>query len=146
MNEGTKIWLANPESHPVDVPGGQVVALMERVYEAEGPAQEDDSEGMVWQAAKDFMDHEHQQLEEALCACRHLFARVISVLRVSSFLFYHSKGDLSHTSIVKHQNNIGKWSAVKQWVRQFPVACQEEERKGMEHLLAIGIIQESNST
>ena len=47
---------------------------------------------------------------------------------------------------MQHQINTGDHPAVKQRVRRYPAARREEERKLVEDMLAIGIIQESNST
>ena len=49
------------------------------------------------------------------------------------------------TDIVQHHINTGDHPAVKQQVHQYPVARREEERKLVEYMLSIGIIQESNS-
>ena len=67
-----------------------------------------------------------------MAACQHLFAA--------------GKGDLGQTDIVKHQLNTGDQPAIKQRVRRYPAARREEERQLVEDMLAIGIIQESNST
>ena len=66
-----------------------------------------------------------------MAACRHLFAA--------------GKGDLGRTNIVKHQINTGDQPAIKQRVRRYPAVRREEERQLVEDMLAIGIIQESNS-
>ena len=60
-------------------------------------------------------------------------------------LFAAGKGDLGRTNIVKHQINTGDQPAIKQRVRCYPEACREEDRELIEDMLAIGIIQESNS-
>ena len=46
---------------------------------------------------------------------------------------------------MKHQIHMGNQPAIKQRVRRYPAARQEEERQLVEDMLAIGIIQESNS-
>ena len=48
-------------------------------------------------------------------------------------------------SLVQHQINTGDHPAVKQRVRRYPAARSEEERRLVEDMLAIMIIQESNS-
>ena len=60
-------------------------------------------------------------------------------------LFAKGKGDLGRTDIVQHQIHTGDQPAIKQRVRRYPVARREEERQLVEDMLAIGIIQESNS-
>ena len=60
-------------------------------------------------------------------------------------LFAKGKGDLGRTDIVQHQIHTGDQPAIKQRVRRYPAARREEERQLVEDMLAIGIIQESNS-
>ena len=60
-------------------------------------------------------------------------------------LFVKGKGDLGRTDIVQHQIHTGDQPAVKQRVRRYPAARREEEQQLVEDMLAIGIIQESNS-
>ena len=60
-------------------------------------------------------------------------------------LLAEGKGDLGRTDIVQHQIHTGDQPAIKQQVRRYPAARREEERQLVEDLLAIGIIQESNS-
>ena len=60
-------------------------------------------------------------------------------------LFATEKGDLGRTDIVQHQIHTGDQPGVKQRVRRYPAARREEERQLVEDMLAIGIIQESNS-
>ena len=76
-------------------------------------------------------DEECQQLRAAMAARKHLFAA--------------GKGDLGWTYIVQHQIHTGDQPAIKQRVRHYPVPCWEEERQLVEDMLAIRIIQESNS-
>ena len=72
-----------------------------------------------------------RQLQAAMAARKHLFAK--------------GKGDLGRTDIVQHQIHTGDQPAIKQRVRRYPAARREEERQLVEDILAIGIIQESNS-
>ena len=60
-------------------------------------------------------------------------------------LFAKGKGDLGRTDIVQHQIHTGDQPAIKQRVIHYPAARREEERQPVEDMLAIGIIQESNS-
>ena len=60
-------------------------------------------------------------------------------------LFATEKGDLGRTDIVQHQIHTGDQPAIKQRVRRYPAARREEERQLVEDMLAIRIIQESNS-
>ena len=60
-------------------------------------------------------------------------------------LFAKGKGDLGRTDIVQHQIHTGVQPAIKQRVRRYPAARREEIRQLVEDMLAIGIIQESNS-
>ena len=66
-------------------------------------------------------------------------------MAASKHLFAKGKGDLVRTDIVQHQIHTGDQPAIKQRVRRYPAACREEERQLIEDMLAIGIIQESNS-
>ena len=54
-------------------------------------------------------------------------------------------GDLGQTDLVWHQINTGDHPVVKQRVRRYPAVRREEERKLVEDMLAIGMIQESSS-
>ena len=74
---------------------------------------------------------ECRQLQAAMAARKHLFAK--------------GKGDLGRTDIIQHQIHTGDQPAIKQRVRRYPAARLEEERQLVEDMLAIGIIQESNS-
>ena len=60
-------------------------------------------------------------------------------------LFATGKGDLGRTDIVQHQIHTGDQASIKQRVRRYPAARREEERQLVVDMLAIGIIQESNS-
>ena len=54
-------------------------------------------------------------------------------------------GDLGRTDIVQHQTNTGDLPPIKQRVRRYLSARREEERKLVEDMLEIVIIQESSS-
>ena len=87
--------------------------------------------GLVERAAPHLTDEECQQLRTAMAAHRHLFPT--------------GKGDLGRTDIVQHQIHRGDQPVIKQRVRRYPAARCEEERQLIEDMLAIRIIQESNS-
>ena len=91
----------------------------------------DEVNGLVERAAPHLTDEECQQLRAAMAARKHLFAA--------------GKGDLGRTDIVQHQIHTGDQPAIKQRVRRYPAARREEERQLVEDMLAMGIIQESNS-
>ena len=137
VNQDTTIWLANSGSRPVEIAQDQVVAMAERVSESEGMEQRDDSTDtdevnwLVQLAAQHLTESEQQQLGAALHHRQHLFAT--------------GKGDLGRTDIVQYQINTGDHPAVIQRVRRYPATRQEQECKLVEDMLAIGIIQESNS-
>ena len=130
----SRIWLANVGPQPE---GNEVVVMAECVTEGPGasPGDErsdgDEISGLVERAAPHLTDEEREELRTAMTARRHLFAT--------------SKGDLGRTDIVKHQINTGDQPAIKQRVRRYPAAHREEERRLVEDMLAIGIIQESSS-
>ena len=97
----------------------------------ERPGRRDEVNGLVERAAPQLTDEECQQLRATMAACKHLFAA--------------GKGDLGRTDIVQHQIHTGDQPAIKQRVRRYPAARREEERQLVEDMVAIGIIQESNS-
>ena len=57
----------------------------------------------------------------------------------------HANTYLGQTDIIQHQIHKVDQPAIKQRVRPYPAAHREEERQLVEDMLAIGIIQESNS-
>ena len=87
--------------------------------------------GLVERASPHLTSEECRQLQTAMAAHKHLFAK--------------GKGDLGRTDIVQHQIHTGDQPAIKQRVRRYLAARREEERQLVEDMLAIGIIQESNS-
>ena len=91
----------------------------------------DEVNGLVERAAPHLTSEECRQLQAAMAARKHLFAK--------------GKGDLGRTDIVQHQIHTDHQPAIKQRVRHFPAARREEERQLVEDMLAIRIIQESNS-
>ena len=91
----------------------------------------DEVNGLVERASPHLTSEECRQLQTAMAARKHLFAK--------------GKGDLGRTDIVQHQIHTGDQPAIKQRVRRYPAARREEERQLVEDMLAIGIIQESNS-
>ena len=86
---------------------------------------------LVERASPHLTSEECRQLQAAMAARKHLFAK--------------GKGDLGRTDIVQHQIHTGDQPAIKQRVRRYPAARREEERQLVEDMLAIVIIQESNS-
>ena len=91
----------------------------------------DEVNWLVERASPHHTSEECRQLQTAMAARKHLFAK--------------GKGDLGRTDIVQHQIHTGDQPAIKQRVRRYPAAHREEERQLVEDMLAIGIIQESNS-
>ena len=96
-----------------------------------GQNDRDEVNGLVERPAPHLTDGECQQLRVAMAARKHLFAT--------------GKGDLGRTDIVRNQIHMGDQPAIKQRIRRYPAARREEERQLVEDMLAIGIIQESNS-
>ena len=60
-------------------------------------------------------------------------------------MFAAGKGDLGRTNIVQHQINTGDHPPIKQLVRRYMAAQEEEEPKLVQGMLEIGIIQDSSS-
>ena len=124
-------------TQPIHIEQDEVVAMAECVLARPGASpgndrdDRDEVNGLVERAAPHLTDEECQQLRAAMAARKHLFAK--------------GKGDLGRTDIVQHQIHTGNQPAIKQGVRRYPAARREEERQLVEDMLAIGIIQESNS-
>ena len=137
VEQDSRIWLANTGAQPIRIEQNEVVAMAECVTAGPGASPGDGQNdgdgvnGLVERAAPHLTDWECQQLRAAMAAHRHLFAT--------------GKGDLGRTDIVQHQIHTGDQPAMKQRDRCFPAARREEERQLVEDMLAIGIIQESNS-
>ena len=91
----------------------------------------DEVEGLVQSTAPHLNEGERQPLRAVMMARQQMFAA--------------GKGDLGRTNIVQRQINTGDHPTIKQWVRQYPAARREEERKLVEDMLEIGIIKESSS-
>ena len=125
-------WIT-ADSNSVD----EVVAMAECVLAEPGASAGNDRDvgdevnGLVERASPHLTSEECRQLQTAMAARRHLFAK--------------GKRDLGRTDIVQHQIHTGDQPAIKQLVRRYPAARREEERQLVEDMLAIGIIQESNS-
>ena len=137
VEQDSNIWLANTGSQPIQIDKDEVVALAECVLAEPGASAGSDRDvgdevnGLVERASPHLTSEECWQLQTAMAARKHLFAK--------------GKGDLGHTDIVQHQIHTGDQPAIKQRVRRYPAARREEERQLVEDMLAIGIIQESNS-
>ena len=137
VEQASNIWLANPGSQPIQLDGDEVVALAECVLAGPGASVGSDRDigdevnGLVERASLHLTREECRQLQMAMAARKHLFAK--------------GKGDLGRTDIVQHRIHTGDQPAIKQRVRRYPAARREEERQLVEDMLAIGIIQESNS-
>ena len=133
VEKDSSIWFANTRTQPICIEQNEVVAMAECVMAGPGTNpgngrdDRDELNGLVERAARHLTDEECQQLR----ACKHLFAV--------------GKGDLGQTDIVQHRIHTGDQPAIKQRVRRYPAAHREEERQLVEDMLAIGIIQESNS-
>ena len=137
VEQDSSIWLANTGMQPIHIEKDEVVAMAESVLAEPGASSENDQDdtdevnGLVEQAAPHLTGEECRQLQAAMAARKHLFAK--------------GKGDLGRTDIVQHQIHTGDQPAIKQRVRRYPTARREEEWQLVEDMLAIGIIQESNS-
>ena len=137
VEQDSSIWLANTGSQPIQIDKDEVVAMAECVLAEPGASagnnrdDGDEVNGSVERASPHLTSEECQQLQTAMAARKHLFAK--------------GKGDLGRTDIVQHQIHTGDQPAIKQRVRRYPAARREEERQLVKDMLAIGIIQESNS-
>ena len=130
VEKDSSIWLANTGTQPIHIEQNEVVAMAECVMAGPGTNPRS-GPGLVERAAPHLPDEECQQLRAAMAARKHLFAA--------------RKGDLGRTDIIQHQIHMGDQPAIKQRVGRYPAARWEEERQLVEDMLAIGIIQESNS-
>ena len=72
----------------------------------------DEVNGLVERASPHLTSEECRQLQAAMAARKHLFAK--------------GKGDLGRTDIVQHQIHTGDQPAVKQRVRRYPVEAGRE--------------------
>ena len=137
VEQDSSIWLANTGPQPIQIEKDEVVAMAECVLAEPGASSGNDRDdgdevnGLVERASPHLTSEECQQLQAAMAARKHLFAK--------------GKGDLGRTDIVQHQIHTGDQPAIKQRVRRYRAVCREEEGQLIEDMLAIGIIQESNS-
>ena len=137
VEQDSNIWLANTGSQPIQIDKDEVVAMAECVLAEPGASAGSDRDvgdevnGLVERASPHLTSEECWQLQTTMAARKHLFAK--------------GKGDLGRTDIVQHQIHTGDQPAIKQRVRRYPAVRREEERQLVEDMLAIGIIQESNS-
>ena len=137
VEQDSNIWLANTGSQPIQIDKDEVVAMAECVLAEPGAnAGNDRGDGdevnrLVERASPHLTSEECRQLQTAMTARKHLFAK--------------GKGDLGRTDIVQHQIHKGDQPAIKQRVRRYPAARREEVRQLVEDMLVMGIIQESNS-
>ena len=137
VEKDSSIWLANTGTQPIRIEQNEVVAMAECVMAGPGASpgngqnDRDEVNRLVERAAPHLTDGQCQQLRAAMAASKHLFAT--------------GKGDIGRTDIVQHLIHTGDQPGIKQRLRSYPVASREEERQLVEDMLAIGIIQESNS-
>ena len=137
VKQDSSIWLANTGTQPIHIEKDEVVAMAEcvlakpRASSGNNRDDRDEVNGLVERAASHLTSEECRQLQAAMAASKHFFAK--------------GKGDLGRTDIVQHQIHTGDQPTIKQQVRRYPAARREEERQLVEYIVAIGIIQESNS-
>ena len=130
VEQASNIWLANPGSQAIQIDGDEVVALAECVLAEPGASAGSDRDvgdevnGLVERASLHLTSEECRQLQTAMAARKHLFAK--------------GKGDLGRTDIVQHQIHTGDQPAIKQRVRRYPAARREEERQLVEDMLGQG--------
>ena len=95
VEQASNIWLANPGSRPIQLDGDEVVALAECVLAGPGASAGNDRDigdevnGLVERASPHLTREECRQLQMAMAARKHLFAK--------------GKGDLGRTDIVQHR-------------------------------------------
>ena len=116
VEQDSSIWLAN--TGPIQIEKDEVVAMAECVLAEPGASSGNDRDdgdevnGLVERASPHLASEECQQLQAAMAARKHLFAK--------------EKGDLGRTDIVQHQIHTGDQPAIKQRVRRYPAACRKE--------------------
>ena len=105
VEQASNIWLANPGSQPIQLDGDEVVALAECVLAEPGASAGSDRDigdevnGLVERASPHLTSEECRQLQMAMAARKHLFAK--------------GKGDLGRTDIVQHRIHTGDQPAIK---------------------------------
>ena len=106
VEQDSNIWLANTGSQPIQIDKDEVVALAECVLAEPGASAGSDRDvgdevnGLVERASPHLTSEECRQLQTAMAARKHLFAK--------------GKGDLGRTDIVQHQIHTGDQPAIKQ--------------------------------
>ena len=123
VEQDSNIWLANTGLQPIQIDKDEVVAMAECVLAEPGASagndrDRDEVNGLVERASTHLTSEECRQLQTAMAARKHLFAK--------------GKGDLGRTDIVQHQIHTGDQPAIKQRVRRYPAARREEERQLVE--------------
>ena len=136
VEQASNIWLANPGSQPIQLDGDEVVALAECVLAGPGASAGSD---------RDIGDEVNGLVEPRTLPVRSAGSCRWPWRLANMHLFAKGKGDLGRTDIIQHRIHTGDQPAIKQRVRRYPAARREEERQLVEDMLAIGIIQESNS-
>ena len=95
VEQDSNFWLANTGSQPIQIDKDEVVAMAECVLAEPGAnagnnrGDRDEVNGLVERASPHLTSEECRQLQKAMTARKHLFAKV--------------KGDLGRTDIVQHQ-------------------------------------------
>ena len=121
VEQDSSIWLANTGTQPIHIEKDEVVVLAEPGASSGNVRDDRDKvNGLVERAALHLTGEECRQLQAAMAARKHLFAR--------------GKGDLGRTDIVQHQIHTCDQPAIKQRVRRYPAARWEEERQLVEDL------------
>ena len=101
VEQDSSIWLANSGTQPIHIEKDEVVAIAECVLAEPGASSGNDRDdrdevnGLVERAAPHLTGEECRQLQAAMAARKHLFAK--------------GKGDLERTDIVQHQRRKGNW-------------------------------------
>ena len=90
VEQDSSIWLANTGTQPIHIEKDEVVVLAEPGASSGNDRDDRDKvNGLVERAAPHLTGEECRQLQAAMAARKHLFAR--------------GKGDLGRTDIVQHQ-------------------------------------------